>query len=74
MSEDLMILLAFDSLLKEIDPDYSELSKDKFDFIKSRIFESYGMAITSDEDDIEVITNKIIKDLNEYKDSLIKSL
>jgi len=74
MNDKLIKLLAIDILLLKLDEDYEKLSQEKHDLIYSKILESYGLNVHSTSEELKEIKNKMIKDVQAFRDELINQI
>ena len=74
MNDKLIKVLAIDTLLLNIDKDYEKIPKEKHDLIQSKILESYGLNIHSKSEELKETKNKMIKDVQAFRDELISEI
>jgi len=74
MNDKLIKLLAIDSMLLELDEDYEKMPKEKYDFVYSKILESYGLNIHATSEELKEIKNKMIKDVRVFRSKLISEI
>lgn len=74
MNDKMLLMLAFDSLLLELDEEYEDLPEEVIRMIEAKVYESYGLEITSRHKDVLVIRQSLIRDARKYRDKLIKDI
>lgn len=74
MDNKLIQLLAMDSMLVDLDDEYEEISKEQYDHIYLKLLESYGIKVTSSDEDREKMRKLLVKDVLEYRNQLINDL
>lgn len=74
MDENLLLLLAFDSLLLELDDDYEGVTQEQNELIHSKVLESYGLTVSSSKEEIAKLKELMIQDVKKYREKLIKNI
>lgn len=74
MDNKLIILLALDAMLLEIDDEYEGVPEEQCQFIKSKVLEGYGLTVTSSKADIQEMKVSMIRDIKKYRDQLIEEI
>ena len=74
MDNKYLLLLAFDALLLELDDDYESASEEQLQLIKSKVYEHYGLTVSSSREDGMKINALLIQDVKNYRDQIIKEI
>lgn len=69
-----LLLLAFDSLLLELDNNYEGVSDEQNNLIQSKIYENYGLSANSTNEEVSMIREHLINDTRKYRDNLMEEL
>ena len=70
----ILLLMAFDALLLELDSSYIPISEDKYQLFRVKLLESYGVRVSSTDEEIKEVTEKLIIDIYKHRDELIKQI
>ncbi|WP_079516552.1 hypothetical protein [Rossellomorea marisflavi] len=74
MKEKLLQLLAYDSVLLKLDPEYKGTSDLQATMISAKLFELYGATSTSSYEEMERVEAEVIADTYELRDRLVEEL
>lgn len=74
MENKYLLLLAFDSLLIALDDEYERLPEEQLKLIESKVYEHYGLKITSSKEDLNKINALLIQEVKEYRDKIVNEL
>lgn len=74
MGDKLLLLLALDALLLELDDEYDGLAEEHLQLINSKVLESYGLTVTSSKKELKKIKLLMIQDVKKYREQLIKEI
>lgn len=74
MDNKMIMMLALDSLLLELDKDYEGIPYQVTDLIQSKVFESYGMRVDCTHEEALTIQKNMINDVKKYRDKLFEEL
>lgn len=74
MKDELIVFLAIDNILNDLDLEYEGLPEETVNLIESKVYESYGLKITSQESHVEEVRKLIVEDMHRYRKKLLKKL
>ncbi|KEF40438.1 hypothetical protein M670_00464 [Schinkia azotoformans MEV2011] len=74
MDDKYLLLLAFDALLLSLDCEYEPVSEEQFNLLQSKVYEGYGLKITSTNEDYEKIKELLIQDVRKYRKQLFEEI
>lgn len=74
MNNKYLLLLAFDALLLELDDEYEGVPEEHLNLIQSKVYECYGLKVTSSKEDIKNINALLIHDVKNYREQIIKEI
>ncbi len=74
MNNKYLLLLAFDSLLLDIDTDYEGVPDEILNLIQTKVYETYGITVHSSKDDIKGINELLVQDVRKYRDQILKEI
>lgn len=74
MDSKLLLLLAWDALLMELDGDYEAVPEEQVQLVKSKVYEYYGLKVTSSKEDVVNVNNLLIQDIKKYRDQIFKDI
>ena len=74
MSDKLLMMLAIDLFLVELDDNYEGYPKETIQLIESKVYESYGLELSSSSEDALHVKNSMMKDVYKFRDKLVKEI
>jgi hypothetical protein len=74
MKKNLLLLLAFDALLLELDEDYQGISDTEQTIIGGKVLEEYGLKVGDTTQDHTEVRQQMIKEIYEFRDEVIKEI
>ena len=66
-----ILLLALDSMLLELDPDYVGVEEEVADLLFIKTLEAYGLDVDSTSEDIDTFRTQLFNDVTDYRNKLI---
>lgn len=74
MKEKLLLILAYDILLSELDGDYVEIRKEIYTMVEGKFYEAYGLSLDANDEDLVIMKDKMFNDVIELRDKLIAEI
>lgn len=74
MNNKMLILLALDALLLEIDDEYEGVEEEQLQLIKSKVYEGYGLKVSSSKEDLKKVNELMIEDVKRFRQQLIQEI
>lgn len=74
MKDKLLLLLAFDALLMEMDNEYVSVPDESAQLIESKVFESYGLKVTASDEEVKEMRKSFVQDIKKYRDSIFNEI
>lgn len=74
MKEKLILALAYDGLLLELDEEYEGVPAEHIDLLKAKLFEEYGFKVTSAVTELTRVQQEVVVDVRKMRDELIGEL
>lgn len=74
MNNKMIMALALDALLLELDRDYESVPQEVADLLQAKVFESYGMRVDCTHEEALTIQKNMINDVKKYRDKLFEEL
>ena len=66
-----ILLLALDSMLLELDPNYVGVEEEVADLLFIKTLEAYGLDVDSTSEDIDTFRTQLFNDVTDYRNKLI---
>jgi hypothetical protein len=74
MKKNLLLLLAFDALLLELDEDYQGISDTEQTIINGKVLEEYGLRIGDTTQDHTEVRRRMVKEIYVFRDEVIQKI
>lgn len=71
MNSKLIMIMAIDTLLLEIDTEYEEVPRNVHDLVQLKVYEEYGLTLDSTYEEVEEMKKRMIEDIKKFREELI---